>query len=95
MTVQVVSDVAAAASPSLPPVLRTFYNAVVVLQFQGVLLPPACTGAYPFESEVITMAAALALWLPSFTIYYIVIGNGVWARRARFAAQVRLAYQSL
>lgn len=49
---QVVSDVAVASSQSLPPYLAALYARVIVLQMQGVLVPPACTGAYAFEGQV-------------------------------------------
>ena len=42
---QVVSQAASVQSPSLPGFVRRLYGAVAVLQFEGVLLPPACTGA--------------------------------------------------
>ena len=51
MIVQVVSDVAVASSQSLPPYLAALYARVIVLQMQGVLVPPACTGAYAFEGQ--------------------------------------------
>jgi len=38
--------------PSLPTFLATLFRGVAVLQLDEVLLPPACTGAYAFESQV-------------------------------------------
>ena len=67
---QVISDVAAVASPSLPPLLRSLYSSVAVLQLQGALLPPACTGAYPFETQAITLSIANAAWLVAAVVYY-------------------------
>ena len=49
---QTVSQAAPASAASLPPLLATIFRGVAVLQLDGVLLPPACTGAYAFESEV-------------------------------------------
>ena len=57
-------------SPSLPALIARLYSLVAVLQLQGVLLPPACTGAAPFETEYSTMGAALGLWLAAVCIYY-------------------------
>lgn len=31
------------------------------MQLEGIVLPPACTGAYPFESEVGSLTSALGL----------------------------------
>ena len=45
-------QVARVASPSLPPLLRTAYDAAALLLFQGVVAPAACSGAYAFASEV-------------------------------------------
>ena len=67
---QVVSDAAMVVSPSLPALIARLYSVVAVLQLQGVLLPPACTGAAPFETEYSTMGAALGLWLAAVCIYY-------------------------
>jgi hypothetical protein len=44
-TLQVVSQVSRVSSPSLPPLLAGLYRGVAVLQFAGIVLPPACTGA--------------------------------------------------
>ena len=52
MTIQIVSQVARVASTSLPPLLQVIYRAVSLIQLQGVVLPPSCTGGYPFETEV-------------------------------------------
>ena len=49
---QTVSQAAPASAAALPPFLATLFRGVAVLQLDGVLLPPACTGAYAFESEV-------------------------------------------
>ena len=50
--VQTVSQAAPASAASLPPLLATVFRGIAVLQLDGVLLPPACTGAYAFESQV-------------------------------------------
>ena len=52
---QTVSQAAPASAAALPPFLATLFRGVAVLQLDGVLLPPACTGAYAFESEVRVM----------------------------------------
>ena len=67
---QVVSDAASVVSPSLPQLIARLYNVVAVLQLQGVLLAPSCTGAPPFETEYSTMAAALGLWVTTALIHY-------------------------
>ena len=51
--------------------LQLMYRAISVLQFEGVLLPPACTGAYPFESQVIIMSIALITSTMVLLSYYI------------------------
>jgi len=51
---QVVSDAATVASPSLPPLVAALYRGTAVLQLQGVLSPPACTGALPFGTDIST-----------------------------------------
>jgi hypothetical protein len=45
-------QVSRVSSSSLPPLLVTLYQAVGVLQFAGIVLHPACSGAYPFATEV-------------------------------------------
>ena len=67
---QVVSDAASVVSPTLPALLARVYNMVAVLQLQGVLLPPSCTGAPPFETEYSMMGAALVLWLLPVVIFH-------------------------
>lgn len=57
-------------SPSLPLLVARLYRAVAVLQLQGVLLPPACVGSPPFESELSTLGVALALWGVAIFVYY-------------------------
>ena len=52
---QTVSQAAPASAAALPPFLATLFRGVAVLQLDGVLLPPACTGAYAFESDVRSM----------------------------------------
>lgn len=64
------SDAAEAVSPSLPPLIARLYSAVAVLQLQGILLPPACTGSLPFGTELSTLGAALGLWGVTVAIYY-------------------------
>lgn len=49
---QTVSQAASASAAALPPFLATMFRGVAVLQLDGVLLPPACTGSYAFESQV-------------------------------------------
>lgn len=49
---QTVSQAAPASAASLPSFLALCFRGVSVLQLDGVLLPPACTGAYAFESQV-------------------------------------------
>ena len=49
---QTVSQAAPASAASLPPLLASIFRGIAVLQLDGVLLPPACTGAYAFESSV-------------------------------------------
>lgn len=71
LRLQVVSDAAALVSPSLPPLIARLYTSVAVLQLQGILIPPACTGSHPFEIELSTMGAALALWGIAIVIYYV------------------------
>ena len=67
---QVVSSAATVSSPSLAPLLASLFRAAAALQLQGVLMPPACTGAYPFESEVSLMGLALCAWLLCIAMYY-------------------------
>ena len=50
--IQIVSQVTRASSTSLPAIMRAVYAGVALLQLEGILLPPQCTGAYPFETEV-------------------------------------------
>lgn len=68
-TPQVVSQVARVSSASLPPLMRSLYTAVSVLQLQGIVLPPACTGAYPFELEASLLATTLGLLLTVYVTY--------------------------
>lgn len=49
---QTVAQAAPASAAALPPFLATVFRGLAVLQLDGVLLPPACTGAYAFESQV-------------------------------------------
>ena len=49
---QTVSQAAPASADALPSFLATIFRGIAVLQLDGVLLPPACTGAYAFESQV-------------------------------------------
>lgn len=58
--VQVVSQVAQAASPGLPDFARAAYSAINVFQFVGVALPPACIGGYPFLGQAVQFALVLA-----------------------------------
>ena len=64
------SNAAVVSSPSLPTLIASTYGAASVLQFQNVLLPPACTGAYPFAAEVSLLGLALAAWLLAVGAYY-------------------------
>ena len=66
--VQTVSQAAPASAASLPPLLATVFRGIAVLQLDGVLLPPACTGAYAFESQVGRTVALLCSTL-SAVIY--------------------------
>lgn len=84
---QVVSDAAAISSTVLPGLLATMYGALAALQFQGVLLPPACTGDPPFQGEVALMGAALALWFFSAAVFY-----GFHAPRVRLLGQLSLMW---
>lgn len=52
VALQTVPQAAPASAAALPPFLATLFRGVAVLQLDGVLLPPACTGAYAFESQV-------------------------------------------
>jgi hypothetical protein len=70
MTAQVVSNAATVSSTTLPPLLASLYRAIAVLQLHGVLLPPACTGAYPFETQVEIICAALGAWFLAVAVYY-------------------------
>ena len=45
-------------SPSLPPLIARLYGAVAVLQLEGVLLPPACTGTADSRGVVWREAAS-------------------------------------
>lgn len=67
---QVVSNSATLSSPSLVPIIASLFRAAAVMQLQGVLMPPACTGAYPFESEVSLMGIALGAWIICIAAYY-------------------------
>ena len=67
---QVVSNAATVSSPSLAPLLASLFRAAATMQFQGVLMSPACTGAYPFESEVSLMCLALCAWWLCIILYY-------------------------
>lgn len=69
-TLQVVSDAASVDSPSLPSLLRALYSVLAVLQFQGILLSPACTGGTPFQTELCTMGIALSPWIVTLLMYY-------------------------
>ena len=86
---QVISDVAIASSQAglLPPLLSVMYARVAALQFEGGILPAACTGAYPFQSQVVTLAAAVALWTFTVVVYYCAPGS---ASNLRFAGQITL-----
>lgn len=63
LAVQTVSQAAPVSAASLPPFLATLFRGLSVLQLDGVLLPPACTGAYAFESQARVLSAALGLAL--------------------------------
>ena len=39
----------------------SIYKSLCKMQLEGIVLPPACTGAYRFESPVAVMSVALAL----------------------------------
>lgn len=62
LAAQAVSNAGSVASSSLPPIITRLYAAVAVLQFEGVLEPPACTGAYPFENEAVVLSLAMGAW---------------------------------
>jgi hypothetical protein len=51
MTVQTLAQVARVSSPSLPPLLQVLFRYVALIQLQGIVLPPSCTGGYPFQTE--------------------------------------------
>jgi hypothetical protein len=72
MTVQIVSQVSRVVSTSVPPLLATVYRGVALIQLQGIVLPPACTGAYPFEQEVAINAFGLALTVLFFALFILV-----------------------
>ena len=60
---QTVSQAAPASAAALPPVIIALFRGLAVLQLDGVLLPPACTGAYAFESQVrLTSRVCAASW---------------------------------
>lgn len=44
-SMQVVSQASSVQSSSMPSFVKSAYRAVSALQFSGILLPPACTGA--------------------------------------------------
>jgi len=67
---QVVSDAASVLSSSLPPLVTMLYEALSVLQLQGVLQPTACTGAMPFTPEVSMLSVALGLWVATVCLFY-------------------------
>jgi hypothetical protein len=71
MTVQIVSQVSRVVSTSVPPLLATIYRGVALIQLQGIILPPACTGAYAFEQEVAINSFGLALTALFFALYFI------------------------
>jgi len=49
--VQTVSQAAPASARSLPPFLGALFRGLSVLQLDGVLLHPACTGAYALRAR--------------------------------------------
>jgi hypothetical protein len=70
MAAQVVANAASVTSSTLPPLITSLYRAIVVLQLQNVLLPPSCTGDYPFFITVLLMSAALFAWALAVAAYY-------------------------
>jgi len=72
LCVQVVSDASesSASSATQPPLIAQLYRAVAALQFRGVLLSPACTGATPFESDYALFSIILGLWVIASGVYY-------------------------
>jgi hypothetical protein len=71
MAAQVVASAAAVTSTTLPPMITALYRILVVLQLQNVLLPPACTGDYPFFNSVLLMSAALCAWGIAVATFYL------------------------
>ena len=84
---QVVSQVGQAATPGLPPIMRSFYSAFNVFQLEGVALPAGCNGNTPFLTPTIKMGAALMAVLG-----IVVFGLGPEALRA---ARTRACLQAI
>ena len=68
-TLQAFSQASQVSSAALPPILAALYRGVAVLQLQGIVMHPSCTGAYPFQTQVGIMVSALASWGVAACIY--------------------------
>ena len=64
-----VLQVTKARSSYLPPSLLNLFYFIGLVQLRGIVLPPACTGYYPFAVEMLLMASAAAMFGATVAIY--------------------------
>jgi hypothetical protein len=58
---QVIIQIGRATQPGLPLLLVRMYNALLLLQLDGITLHPNCMDAPPFQQEIVEMALSLSL----------------------------------
>ena len=73
-TVQILSQVSRVSSSSLPSFIRAIYRVVSRMQLVGVVLPPSCTGVYPFYTEVGIIGAGLCCAVLAVAMYHVRYG---------------------
>lgn len=87
LTVQTLAQAAAPASSyALPPLVASLFRWLQVLEVQGLSLPPACIGGYPFATEVTVCAASVLLLLGTCGVWVFVAP----ASKLRIAGRVML-----
>lgn len=79
--VQTLSQVARVSSSRLPVLLRATFRAVALIQLQGIVLPPACTGVFAFQQEVIVIGIGMLTALITIACYAIGRGRLVKLRK--------------
>lgn len=87
LTVQTLSQAASpASSNALPPLVASLFRWLQVLEVQGLSLPPACIGGYPFATEATVCAASILMLLGTFGVWVFVAP----ASKLRVAGRVML-----